>query len=434
MDESKREAGVFVGQGAGEGRLRLVAGAGRPLTKAQKKFDRLLRKVENLRSERERLTKRWELFLAIYVERIEPEERRLLRRREELVRLLAEVWRKPKGLGKRQREDLAELISRHLRALFDHSPERFAGELRTLWEELNPPHDPPAADEDEAPGAEAAGEGGGASVGMPPELEEMFRRAGVDTSAFRPGMTPEDCLREAERQLREREGADGGGPGPEPGETEEPPPSRRKSARQEAAERKAEERRLAREEARKRSVVAIYKQLAKVLHPDLERDPEARARKELLMQDLTKAYREGDLHTLLRLELAWIKREEGDLHTLLRLELAWIKREEGDLERLGDDKLGIYSELLEEQVVELQEELQEVRLQPRFAVVARFCREYDAAPEDPESVLLSIRRTSEGLRRFRDELGGPEAREVLRETLRAMAQERRRAGLWDEAW
>ena len=108
------------------------------------------------------------------------------------------------------------------------------------------------------------------------------------------------------------------------------------------------------------------------------------------------------------------KQKSGDLHTLLRLELEWLDREEGDLARLSDEKVGVYCELLEEQVEELQAEIQDVPFSPRFAAVARFARPFGQGPQSVESILLSIRRLSESLRRFRDDLAGPRSREHLR--------------------
>jgi hypothetical protein len=61
------------------------------------------------------------------------------------------------------------------------------------------------------------------------------------------------------------------------------------------------------EEFRKRSIAKLYKQLARVLHPDLEQDRGLQSEKVQLMQELTEAYRQNDLHTLLRLELQWIE-------------------------------------------------------------------------------------------------------------------------------
>jgi len=400
--------------------LRLVASPGRPLTKAQKKFDRLLRKVESLRAERAKATARWNAFVKIYQERIHPEERRMSERRKQVVLLLAAHWRKPKGLGKRQREQLEAFLEGQLRSLADAGPEWIDGELRALWDELRAS----AADggggdatHGGADGNAAAGEGAGADqAAMPPELRELIDRLGLDPKAFHSRMSPGEIVAEIERQMAA--GPDGA---PIFNEAEERAGAavcvigtRARSARQEAAERKAAERAAAREEARKRTVVSIYKQLAKVLHPDLEQDPAMRERKHTLMQELTKAYR------------------EGDLHTLLRLELAWLKREEGDLERLGDEQVGIYCELLEEQVEELQAEIREVPYAPRFSAVARFARPFGQGPRDVESILLSIRGQSDALRRFRDDLGGPRSQEVVRALLRDVGEQMRRAERWGD--
>lgn len=394
--------------------LRLVATPGRPLTKAQKKFDRLLRKVETLRAERGRTTARWDAFVKIYQERIHPEERRMLARRKQVVLLLAAQWRKPKGLGKLQREQLAALLAGQLRTLAEEGPELMDEELRALWSELQPAREP----EEEEGAGDGADRGEAADqAAMPPELGELIDQLGLDRKAFRSRMSPEEIMREIERQMRDGPGgAPSGDDDGERGATGETSgkgrEARPRSSRQEAAERKAAERAAAREEARKRTVVSIYKQLAKVLHPDLEQDPAMRERKHALMQELTKAYR------------------EGDLHTLLRLELAWLKREEGDLERLGDEKVGIYCELLEEQVEELQAEIRDVPFSPRFAAVARFARPFGQGPQNVESILISIRELSESLRRFRDEMSGPRSRESLREALREVAAQRREAERW----
>ncbi len=94
--------------------------------------------------------------------------------------------------------------------------------------------------------------------------------------------------------------------------------------------------------------VSDYRQLAKVLHPDLEPDPERKQRKVALMQELTAAY------------------HNNDLHSLLRLELAWPQREEGDAERLTDEKLAVYNQVLKEQADELQWELDQLPYHPRY--------------------------------------------------------------------
>ncbi len=50
---------------------------------------------------------------------------------------------------------------------------------------------------------------------------------------------------------------------------------------------------------------ALYKRLAKMLHPDLEQDEGEKERKLHLMQTLTSAYETQDIHTLILLEEKW---------------------------------------------------------------------------------------------------------------------------------
>jgi hypothetical protein len=120
--------------------------------------------------------------------------------------------------------------------------------------------------------------------------------------------------------------------------------SRKKTIQQ--LEKEAKEKEI--EAARNRSIGSIYKQLAKMIHPDLEQDPKLKMIKGEQMQKLTSAY------------------ESGDLHTLLSLELEWLKVEENNLQKLSDEKLGIYNELLKEQVEELQDEINLLPGNPRY--------------------------------------------------------------------
>ena len=108
------------------------------------------------------------------------------------------------------------------------------------------------------------------------------------------------------------------------------------------------------EELRKRSIANIYKQLARVLHPDFERDRERQKEKVQLMQELTEAYR------------------QNDLHTLLRLEMQWIENESGNIERLTEEKLGVYNEVLAGQVEGLEKRLWELVYHPRYRPIVVF--------------------------------------------------------------
>jgi hypothetical protein len=171
-------------------------------------------------------------------------------------------------------------------------------------------------------------------------MESMFSDFGVeiDLSDLKPNMSPDEMASKsaeiAERIQRKAQEA----------QDESSRSERSKSKRQ----LQQEERMRQVEEARKKTIASIYKQLAKALHPDLELDEARRQRKVLLMQELTLAYR------------------NNDLHTLLRLELEWIQREEGDLERLTEDKLAIYNQVLNGQAFELEREIAALPLHPRY--------------------------------------------------------------------
>ena len=64
--------------------------------------------------------------------------------------------------------------------------------------------------------------------------------------------------------------------------------------------------------------------------------------------------------------------EKNDLHTLLRLELAWIQKEDNNPSKLTDDKLGIYNEVLKEQVYELERDIENTLEHPRYQPLQKF--------------------------------------------------------------
>jgi hypothetical protein len=90
------------------------------------------------------------------------------------------------------------------------------------------------------------------------------------------------------------------------------------------------------------------------LTPDLERDTERQKYKVQLMQELTVAYKQNDLHTLLRLEMQWIENEGGDIG------------------RLSEEKLGVYNEVLGGQVQGLEQRLRSLMFHPRYRPIVVF--------------------------------------------------------------
>jgi succinate dehydrogenase flavin-adding protein (antitoxin of CptAB toxin-antitoxin module) len=114
------------------------------------------------------------------------------------------------------------------------------------------------------------------------------------------------------------------------------------------AQKETEALELKTEEAKNKSISSIYRQLAKIIHPDLEADETIKLEKEELMKQLTAAY------------------ENNDLHTLLSLEIQWIQKEENQLSALTDEKLKTYNKIMEEQAEDLKNEIIMLENHPRY--------------------------------------------------------------------
>jgi len=128
-------------------------------------------------------------------------------------------------------------------------------------------------------------------------------------------------------------------------------PEKKKTAKQ----LESEQMQKAADEMKQKNISTIYKQLAKLFHPDLEQDEGRKIEKEALMKELTTAY------------------EAKNLHTLLMLELKWIHNENDHLETLGEEKLLIYLQILREQARDLEFEINSISHQPRYAVLMEVC-------------------------------------------------------------
>lgn len=137
---------------------------------------------------------------------------------------------------------------------------------------------------------------------------------------------------------------------------------RPKTAKQQAAEAKkqAEEKNIT------KTVRTVYMDLVKALHPDREPDEAEKARKTALLQQVTTAY------------------ENNELLTLLRLQLDLQRIDQSHLENLAEDQLRHYNKLLREQVRELEDALYEEQMnlsgftgQPHYLMSTPAAMEYD---------------------------------------------------------
>jgi exonuclease VII small subunit len=357
--------------------LALTAQPGRRLTPAQMNFNRLVANVERLRAKLEEETRRLDDVLEKFVREIHPCLQRLTGVRADVVRAMAPFLADRRIKGVRDRRSLRELLGHHLDCIVSAGIE-LPEDLRIVYREIY-------REDVEAVGErdfEVRREG----------LQEMFERMGVDIDLSDLGPDMEDAEIGARIKAKLAQAGFGDEPAPKWSQASSSARSRRQQAK-EAVEQAAVE-------LRKKTLGSIYKQLAKVLHPDLELDPAERARKVTLMQELTVAYRAGDLHTLLRLEIEWLHRTE---HAGTRL---------------TEEKLAVFNTVLREQVQDLEREISRLPRDPRYHALGRsdgafLVPQWTGAPAELRELEGALAQMEASLTRLREPRAVNEVKDLL---------------------
>jgi len=175
------------------------------------------------------------------------------------------------------------------------------------------------------------------------------------------------------------------------------------------AQQEQERRHHEAEEAKRRDLKSLYKQLAKVLHPDLESEPDRRLQKEEWMKRLTTAY------------------SENDLRELLSIEMEWMGVEATNLAQASEEKLKTYARVLQEQIDDINFKTRGLIHQPQYAVLLQFKHPiFDIIPPIPEQkdeLLWDIRRHQAMLKTVRTR--GPACQGLMVEWAEELAQEER---------
>ncbi|MBN8458304.1 MAG: J domain-containing protein [Verrucomicrobia bacterium] len=229
-------------------------------------------------------------------------------------------------------------------------------------------------------------------------IESMARQAGVNIDLS--GLDPTADPHEYERMLHERiEAAE------REFEANPPPPPRARKPTK--AQLEKERRRQEAEEAKKNDLKSLFKQLAKVLHPDLETDPEAKAHKESWMKRLTTAYAANDLRDMLQIEMEWLGEEAGNLASA------------------SDRKLKVYCAVLKEQIADIRDQTEAIFSEPQYGPIRRFIHPYMGTLPPVRMILASLHHVVEGLEKMLEILktDTPERRKLIHK----MADEHARA-------
>jgi hypothetical protein len=303
--------------------------AGRPLTRAQESFRTLLAKVESLRESIDTEEQEFDANLSFYAEEVVPRLARQTALQKELVRALAPYLNKTFFPRKEERAEFREVAREFLDEIANNERGLIDGDLREIYNAVH--------------GVGYAQDELKTRTAVKTALAQAFAEAGLDAdfSELDSAASEAEFMAKAEamiaraRKMKEVE-------------------AEATHCAEHGHQATEDDQLRAEEEFRKRSIANIYKQLARVLHPDLERDSERQKKKVQLMQELTVAYR------------------QNDLHTLLRLEMQWIENEGGDIDRLTEEKLDVYNEILRQQVQGLEQRLRDLMFHPRYRPIVVF--------------------------------------------------------------
>ena len=306
------------------------------LSKFQKEFNRLTRKIETLTTQ---LTDLREASLHIQ-QRVQTDFRPLVEQynqfRADLVRLFD---RAHNGIGvtKTEKKKLADLI---LNMAFTLISEHGMDDLKPIYDKYDTEgFDQANAGADEL-SADVMKEMMGAMFGV--QFDDD-----VDVS------DPQKMAAYMEAKMAEQQAAQE--------QKQHQRAAKPKTAKQQEREAKKEA------EIHKitKAVRQLYMDLVKAFHPDREPDETEKTRKTQIMQRVTEAY------------------EKSDLLTLLRLQLEFNRIDQDHLENLAEEQLKYYNKILKQQMQELDEELYIVQSQlaamtgrPAYLVSNRFALEF----------------------------------------------------------
>jgi hypothetical protein len=159
--------------------------------------------------------------------------------------------------------------------------------------------------------------------------------------------------------------------------------SKYKEKKKSKKELEREQAKKAKEEAQTKSLKSLYISLSKVLHPDVETDPELKLQKEELMKKVTVAY------------------QEKNFPRLLELEMEWVHQTSENLQELSEEKLKIYISILLERENELNQELYLLNNHPRYLRINKFSQLMERSAlnmiDNSKSILLNNEKIFESI-------------------------------------
>ncbi len=295
------------------------------LTKAQKEFNRLTKKIAEMQADANGFEQAVNKMQQRIAQDLAPLMRQHEERRADLVRLLDRAYESGK-YGSRERKKLEHIILDMAQELI---AEEGMNDLKLIYDKYaDEPYDEMDAEADEATAALAR-----------QVLSQMF---GIDIPDDVDVSTPEKMQAYLAERMEQQEADDAERKRQSAAHRAQKP----KTAKQiEREQKKAEkDQKRAEEEAKTtKSVREVYLDLVKAFHPDREPDETERLRKTEIMQRVTAAY------------------ERNDLLGLLQLQLELERIDQDHLETIAEEKLQHFNKILRKQAAELNELLWNIK-------------------------------------------------------------------------
>ena len=328
----------------------------KPANKAQQRFRKLVTQIEH---QRERL-KQWQDYAQRYNQRVSgelgPLQEKMRTARKQMALLLDELLTVPapgRRLARVQREKLRQLLTQLLE---DLSQEGDDDELTLLQDKYREPVD----EEDRLRQMEVT-------------RKILQGMTGLDIDDAHGARSPEELMEYVQRTMQEQS----------------------KNAHQAQQHRRADhpEDRTPAERAERgqaarqisQSLRDVFRKLVSALHPDREPDPVERQRKNELMQRVNRAY------------------DANDLLTLLGLQLEIEQIDAAHLSSLTPQRLAQYTQILREQLANLEAELAHF-MQP-FVVAMGGRRDNRLNPSDVDrAISLDLAQMRRTLRQLQEDL------------------------------
>jgi len=339
------------------GALLVVVPDGKKLSPAQAQFNKLMKKLESVRKRHQEEHRRLDQLLSICTLKLLPLVEAAHRLNFQMLHLGFAAMAETKLTARRR--GLFEDLLRHkaLDLSFDSCglAEEDLTRLNELLASLGGAKSKAVEKEEDAAAFNQVRE----------MMEDVAREQGLplDLSDLDPHGDPVEFQRILTQRLQAA-AADGGRPLGE---------SARRARKPTKAQLKKELQQQEAEEARKRDLKSLYKQLAKVLHPDLETDPERKLQKEEWMKRLTTAH------------------AAADLRELLAIEMEWLGEEASNLAAATDEKLKVYCGVLKEQIDEMKGRTMSLIHEPQYLAMSRFIHPYFGSIIPPGLIEAELR-------------------------------------------